>query len=189
MTNGTTTISPGIYPSISVSGNGTVLMQPGTYVIKGGGISVTGSGRLEDDSPGDGQGAFIFNACSDFPLASGSCGGISITGNGDIKLEKDTSGTYAGLSIWQLCENTQTLQAAGSSNHKGGQSGDHSGNFQTSGTIYLPCAQVSASANGELEVANGQIVADTFSVTGNAQLQVKWESDVSGVIHIPAVVE
>ena len=187
--SGTTTIQPGIYPSISVSGNGKVQMAPGTYVIKGGGVSVTGNGRIEDQSDGDGQGVFIFNACGGFPATTGTCGAISMSGNGRIELEKDTGGAWAGMSIWQPCENTQTLTVSGSGDHGGQAEGDQDGEFETSGTIYLPCAAVSVSGNGELEIEDGQLVADTVTVTGNGEIEVEWETSVSNVARIPALVE
>ncbi len=195
VTAGPTTIGPGIYPSISVSGNGKVKMQAGTYVIKGGGISASGNGRVEDDANGDGQGVFIFNACADFPATTGACGAISVSGNGRIELEKETSGAYAGVSIWQPCENTQTLSVTGGGADASGSAGsgdgddDEDGELETSGTIYIPCAAVSVTGHGELEIEDGQLVASTISVVGNAELEIEWDSAVSSVSRIPALVE
>jgi len=183
-TSGTITLNPGIYPSISASGNADVRLRPGTYVIKGGGISVSGNARIEDDTPGD-SGVFIYNACANFPSSGGSCGAVSVSGNGRIKLEKTTTGTYAGISFWQACANTQTMSIVGG----GQQSDDSNGEFETSGTVYLPCAAVSVSGRGELEIDKGQLIALTISATGNSEIEVEWESSSTQPNRSPALVE
>lgn len=185
VTNGTTTLDPGIYPSISVSGNGRIRMRPGTYVIKGGGISVTGNGRIDDETPGDGQGVFVLNACADFPWTAGACGEIKVAGNGNLTLEKATTGAWAGVSIWQPCENTQTLSFTGG--------GGGSGGFTTSGTVYVPCAGVSVSGNDNVNIENGQLIASTITATGgnggNPDFEVEWSIEASSLARIPALVE
>lgn len=183
-TSGTTTLDPGIYPSISASGNADVRLKAGTYVIKGGGISVSGNAKIEDDAPGD-AGVFIYNACSSFPSSGGSCGGASVSGNGRFKLEKTSTGTYAGISFWQPCENTQAMSVVGG----GQQSDDSNGEFETSGTVYLPCAAVSVSGHGELEIEQGQLIALTVSAVGNSEIEVEWESSSSQPNRTPALVE
>ncbi len=187
VTGGDVVIVPGIYQSIQVSGTGKVSMQPGTYIIKGGGIQVTGAGELKDNDFADGQGVFIYNACSDFPAPSGTCGAIMTAGNGRVDLNRSTTGTYAGISIWQPCENTQTLSITGKS------SGTSSHKFETSGTIYLPCAAARAFGGGEFEglirVRDGQLVANTVSLGGKAQIFVDWDSSVGNTSRTPAIVE
>jgi len=184
VSSGTTTLSPGIYPSISASGSANVRLSAGTYVIKGGGLSVSGNAKIEDNAPGD-SGVFIYNACSSFPATGGSCGGVSVSGNGRFKLEKSTTGTYAGISFWQSCDNTQTMSVVG-----GGQQGDDSnGEFETTGTVYLPCAAVSVAGHGELEIEQGQLVALTVSAVGNSEIEVEWESSSSQPNRSPALVE
>lgn len=194
VTNGTVTLDPGVYLGIRVSGNGRVKLRPGTYVIKGGGISVSGNGRVEDETYGDARGVFIYNTCSFYPDPGGTCGGISVSGNGRIELEKETAGTYAGLSIWQPCQNTQTLSVTGAGSgdvELPGSDGDddEDNELETSGTIYLPCAAVEVSGNGELEIENGQLVADTVTVSGNGEIEIDWDSAASTLSRIPALVE
>ena len=46
LTSGSKTISPGIYTSISVSNSASLTMSAGTYIIKGGGFSVSGSANV-----------------------------------------------------------------------------------------------------------------------------------------------
>jgi hypothetical protein len=66
-TSGTHTLCPGIYSQIKVSGNASLTLSagsggsPGTYIIKGGGLTVTGGASLS------GQDVFIYNAGSNYP--------------------------------------------------------------------------------------------------------------------------
>jgi len=185
-TGGTVTLDPGIYPSISASGNAVVRLRPGTYVIAGGGISVSGNGRIQDDTAGNG--VFIYNTCSNYPLTGGTCGAISVSGNGRFDLENSDSGKTAGVSIWQSCDNTQemTIVGSGQRNH---DSNDTNGELETSGSVYLPCASVSVSGVGELEVEGGQLIAQTITVSGNGEIEVEWNQSAQTPNRAPAVVE
>lgn len=184
VTSGTTTLQPGCYPSISASGNGVIQLAAGDYVITGGGISVSGNGRIRDLSTGNG--VFIYNACANFPSPGGACGAISVSGNGRFELEKRSSGTYAGISVWQPCANTQAMSVVG-----GGQQGDDTnGEFETSGSVYLPCAAVNVSGHGEVEIEeSGQLIASTISVVGNGEIEVEWDVGSSTPNRTPALVE
>ena len=73
------TIKPGIYSSISVSGSAALTMNAGTYIIEGGGFSVSGAGSVT------GSGVTIVNAGSDYPSAGGTYGSISLSGSGTYK--------------------------------------------------------------------------------------------------------
>jgi hypothetical protein len=72
-----TTLNPGIYSSILISGNSTVTMNPGTYVVTGS-ISVLGNGSLI------GHGVTIYLPCSSYPTAcaTGQVGAsMTVSGN------------------------------------------------------------------------------------------------------------
>ena len=43
--------------------------------------------------------------------------------------------------------------------------------------------------NGELEIEDGQLIADTLTVTGNGEIEVEWDASVSGASRVPALVE
>lgn len=55
--------------------------------------------------------------------------------------------------------------------------------------MYLPCAAVAVSGNGELEIEDGQLVADTVSVSGNGKIEIEWDQAMARVDRVPAVVE
>jgi hypothetical protein len=155
--SGTQTIYPGIYTSISASSNCNLTMQPGTYIIKGGGISLGGNASLT------GTGVFIYNAGSNFPSTGGSFGGISLSGNGTFNLSPQTSGSYAGLLIFQSRDNPQTLTISGNGAVAGVQ-----------GTIYGQSAPVSVTGNGTLPA---QFVVDSVTVTGNGSMNIQYTSN------------
>jgi hypothetical protein len=60
------TLNPGIYTQISVTNSASVVLNPGTYVIKGGGLTVSGMGTLT------GSGVLIYNAGSNSPTRGGA---------------------------------------------------------------------------------------------------------------------
>src|SRR5262249_25861113 len=73
---GTKTVSPGIFSQISVSGSASLLLEPGIYVIAGGGLTISGGGiSMVAGGPPDpytGTGVLIYNAGSNFPNPGGS---------------------------------------------------------------------------------------------------------------------
>ena len=146
--NSSLTISPGTYSSITVSGNGKLTMNPGVYVIAGGGFSVSGNGAVT------GSGVMIFNTKS----SKGTYGSIVLSGNGAITLTAPTTGTYAGILIFQDRANSKALTFSGSAMQG------------MAGTIYAPAAQLAESGNAQIGTASHpvSIVVDTLSMTGNA---------------------
>ena len=142
------TINPGIYSQITVSGSNTSLtMYPGTYIIEGGGFSVSGGGSVT------GSGLLIDNAGSNYPGSGGKFGPISLSGNGTISLSPATTGPYADMVILQPAANTQALNLSG--NAMAG----------VSGTIYAPSAQLVESGNAQLTLA---LDVDELALSGNA---------------------
>ena len=89
------TIYPGIYSQISVSGNARLILSCGTYIIEGGGLSVSGNASIS------GTNVTIFNSGSKYPITGGAYGSITLSGNGSYALSPPTSGTYAGIVIFQ----------------------------------------------------------------------------------------
>ena len=143
--NSSATIKPGIYSGISVSGNGTLTLDSGLYIIEGGGFSVSGNASVT------GSGVTIFNAGSKYPTTGGTYGSITLTGNGSYNLSPPTTGTYAGIVIFQSRDNTTALTLSGNASGM-------------TGTIYAPVAALTESGNAAL---NASIDVDTLSISGN----------------------
>jgi ELWxxDGT repeat protein len=157
---GSRTISEGIYSQINVSGNGSLTMSPGTYIIEGGGLTVSGDASIT------GQGVLIYNAGSNYADSGGNFGGITLSGNGSFNLSAPASGPFSGILIFQSRQNTRALSVSGN------------GVAGISGIIYAPNALLTISGNGQLQAS---LVVGTLNVSGNAALtQMAAGSDGSG---------
>jgi Ca2+-binding RTX toxin-like protein len=142
---GTHTLNPGIYTQISVTNGASVILNPGTYVIKGGGLTVSGAGSLS------GSGVFVYNAGSSFPNAGGNFGGITISNSGTVSLSPPISGTYANILIFQSRDNNRAISFSGAV--VAGFSGE----------IYAKAALLSLSNSSALKLP---VVVDRLTVTG-----------------------
>ncbi len=168
----TATLAPGVYVNgINISGNATVTFEPGMYIIKGGGIYVSGGTNLI------GSGITIFNTLSNYPTETGTCGPLNFSGGGQLMLTAPTSGAYSGMLMYQdrTCTQMVTLTGNGAIT-------------SPSGTIYAPTANITVTGTGGLTV-NGQIVSDTLSVTGTGGLRVNYSGATTAAPIVPALVE
>jgi hypothetical protein len=160
LTKGSQTICPGLYSQIKVSGNASLTMNPGVYIIEGGGFTVTGNAGVS------GSGVMIYNGGSNYPGSGGSFGGITLSGNGTFNLAAPTTGAYAGVLIFQSRQNTRALSFSG--NAMAGMTG----------TIYAANAVLSLSGNAQL---TNPLVVGSLNLSGNVALtQTAAGSDGTG---------
>jgi hypothetical protein len=160
LTGGSQVINPGIYGQIKVSGGASLTLNPGTYLVEGGGLTVTGNAGIS------GQNVFIYNAGSNYPNSGGNFGGITLSGTGTFNLSAPTSGPYAGILIFQSRQNTRALSFSG--NALAGMTG----------VIYAPNALLSMSGNATLQSA---LDVGMLNLSGNVSLtQIVAGSDGSG---------
>ncbi len=164
--NASQTIKPGIFSSITVSGNATLTMNAGTYVIEGGGLTISGNANVKGMG-----GVLIYNAGTKYPSAGGTFGAINISGNGTMSLSALTTGPDAGFVIFQSRDNTQAMTL--------------SGNEITglTGAVYAPSAALTLSGNATLKVA---LVVNKMTVSGNAIFNNVSLSDPAGIAYSPA---
>jgi hypothetical protein len=153
------TINPGVYcGGIKLTG-GTLTMNPGLYILEGGGLSIAAGTGIS------GSGVTIYNTSgSGNPYKP-----ITINGNTTINLVAPTSGTYEGVLFFTDRSITSTS----------GNTilGNDSSTVQ--GTIYMPTVPLQFTGNASL-VAYTTIVANTLSVTGNATLRDDYSSLADG---------
>jgi hypothetical protein len=201
--NGNVTLDPGTwYGGWRINGSASVTLNPGIYVIAGGGIDDTGG--LLTSATGR---VFIFStdasatwktACIAGTGTAAACQGqITIGGNSSLHLEGLDRTTpcppystapavgcpYGGMLMWQ--------DANGSAAVLGGQRCDitlgGSGSLYLSGTIYAKCGNVTINGNSSASGCDSlasiqncaavQIIADTFDVGGAAILQMPYDPD------------
>ncbi|HVS38582.1 MAG TPA: Ig-like domain repeat protein, partial [Gemmataceae bacterium] len=164
--NNSLTINPGIYSSITVSGNGKLTLNAGVYVVAGGGFSVSGNGVVT------GAGVLIYNAGSNYPNSGGGFGSFTLSGNASVTLSAATTGTYAGLAIFQSRDNAKPMSLTG--------------NNVTSinGSVYAPAAALTLSGNAQLQDA---LIVSTINLSGNTIFNdVTLTAPDGGVAYTPA---
>jgi hypothetical protein len=149
---GNFTLQPGYYPSgISVTGNATVLFNPGTYVIGGTGLRIT-SGNVSG-----------YGVC--FVMESGA---FDIAGGSSFIFTPPGSGTLQDYVFVQPASNTNMLKFAGGST------------TLVTGTIYAPNATVRLVGNSTLEGEGPQwgdlVVADKVELTGTSLIKIGREN-------------
>jgi len=89
-------------------------------------------------------------------------GGISMVGNSNIAVTPMSSGTYAGISFYQDRSNTTSITLKGTSGNS------------TTGVLYFPAASVTI--QGTPDSVASQLICDTLTVQGNAQLNINYNN-------------
>ncbi len=172
---------PGIYTSSFVgTGSCSYVLAPGTYILKGAGVNLSGNSTLctgTSCTPATtAGGVMLFLTSSSYPATGGTCGTFSLQGNSGSSLSGPTSGTYPGMLLWQdaVCTGTLTFGGTGELD-------------VTNGTIYAPTATVQANgSNAQIEVS--QIVAKRIDVA-NGKFEVNFATSLTYQSPLPALVE
>jgi hypothetical protein len=143
------TLQPGVYRGgISLSGDATVMLSPGIYILDGGNFSLSGNASVT------GQGVLIYvtGTCSD---------GLELAGNGTITLTPPTTGPYTGISLWQASGVKSAITLKGN------------GTSTITGLIYAPSAAVTLAGNGGADATFGSAyVVQSLNVSGNGSFLV-----------------
>jgi hypothetical protein len=157
-----TTLRPGVYyGGIDVSGGDTITMEPGIYVMAGGGFKGTGT-------PGFvANGVFIYNTSNPSGLGpDADCDQLDFTGGGDFSFIPMSSGPYENISFWQDVSCTVRMHITGGQN-KG-----------VPGVIYLPGGWLDLSGGGDMGA--GQVIANTIKFSGGGSLTLSAGGFVGG---------
>jgi hypothetical protein len=160
VSSGNTTLHPGVYyGGIEVKSSANVTFLPGTYVLAGGGLKLTGSGTIA------GTGVMFYNTYDpQFNKNAGACGSINLRGSAHFNFTGPTSGAYKDIVFWQdkACTVDFTLE--------GGQGG-------VGGVIYVPGGRVDLSGGGNL--GSIQVISDTVDISGNGDTSVNFYPYIS----------
>jgi hypothetical protein len=147
------TITPGIFNTIEVTGNGTLTFSPGVYVIKKA-FKVSGNATVY------GTGVTLYFACSTYPsgCAAGKAGGVfEFTGNGAMAITPPASGAFAGITIFYDRNNTATGKYSGNTTGFGG-------------AIYMRAARFEMTGNGG--TIRSRVIANAVKLSGNSALTI-----------------
>jgi Ca2+-binding RTX toxin-like protein len=146
------TLQPGVYTQIKASGDARLILEPGIYAIRGGGLQISGNASLT------GTGVLIYNAGSNYPDPGGTFSSISISDTGAVVLTPlglagaGDQPLLAGLILFQAHDNNKAISISGNSSGM-------------EGTIYAPAAMLTLSGNAQ---ANGSLIVNRLNLIGNA---------------------
>jgi hypothetical protein len=164
--NGSLTLPPGTYSGISVIGGSTLTLETGDYFITGP-FSVGGTGGASVQNAG---GVMMYFTCSSGSMvvacaSGGQTGGsLSLSGTGLLDIEPQTTGPYAGLTVFYDRNNNAGMQLSGTPN------------LTVSGTIYAKDAALSLSGTVQPTTINSLIIVNSASINGNGNLTVNYNA-------------
>jgi len=144
---------------ISVSGNSWLNFNAGTYVLAGGGMTITGNSVMT------GTGVTFYNT-----TGTGGYGAIALNGNSTVNFSAPTSGSLAGILFFQ--DRSIPSTAAGST-----ITGNSSSTFN--GAIYFATTAVTYNGNSAV---NGYsiLVSDKVVINGNSTVGNNYSSLTNG---------
>ena len=173
ITNGTVTLSPGVYSGlISVGNLGIARLNAGTYIFRAG-LTTTGTGSLVLAGAG---GVLLYNANASYPAAGGVCGSLSLAGTGTMTLAASKTGSYAGMLVFQH----RTCAGGAAITVRTGTS--------LGGTIYVPAGTLTMTAANNVTIAS-QIVAYELVIAGSSTLTMNFTpASITGT-RVPALVD
>ncbi len=159
----TRTLDPGVYNGgITLTGSSAVTLNPGIYYINGGGINSSGLSSVI------GNGVFIYNTGG---------GAINLSGLGTISLSPMSSGTYAGITVFQDRSSATGATMSGT------------GKMSNTGTFYFPDATLTLSGSSGVNAVGAQIIAKNLTFSGSAGTQVNFDSSVASMSNGFAIVQ
>jgi Flp pilus assembly protein TadG len=175
----TATIQPGTYNSISIGSNSDLTMASGIYYINGPitiGKSSSGSGfnfggKGSVTSAAGGVMLYFTNGST-----MGAVGGGNIP---DVQLTAITTGTYAGILVYQNPNDTAGLSLGG----------DNNSTFN--GTVYAPTATLTFFGNNNVNF-NGPVIASSLQLTGNPTVNLSYSTPgvpIPALLTQPVLVE
>ena len=140
------TLNPGVYCGGISIGNNSYTLNPGTYILVGGGLSTQNA-----NSTITGTGVMFYNTYN----GTYSYAGISISANSNVSIKAPTTGTYAGILFFE-----DRSAPATSDNYGGG------GTATYEGVIYAKNAAITMDGNSSITANYTLIIADTISLIG-----------------------
>jgi hypothetical protein len=153
------TISEGVYcGGIAVSGGATLRLNPGTYVLKGGGLTVAGMSALI----GSGV-TFFVTAGTGYPYAA-----VSLSGNATVQLRAPVSGPLSGILFYQ----DRSIGAGPGSTITGGATS------YFTGALYFPTTPLTYTGGAASDYTI--LVAYRLTITGGATLNNDYSSLTAG---------
>jgi Flp pilus assembly protein TadG len=135
------------YNNLTIGANGDkVNLNPGIYVINGGSLHFESGANNASNTGGSGVVFYLKGNAS-----------LTIDNGANVNLTAPTSGTYAGIVVYQDAADTQPLSIQGGSN------------TSFNGAIYAPNSNVNL-GNGSSNAISADLLAKTLTMTGGGTL-------------------
>ena len=152
---GDLTLAPGTYYGGFLSDCVcTITLQPGVYVMAGGGFTKSGGANFVGDEV-----TIYVTENPTNPTGDGAPKPFNATGSRALDLNPPTSGVYQGITLWQDEAITDDFYMAGS-------------NDLTSGILYVPGATLYISGNSQFGTV--QLIVNGLELAGNAPLNLTY---------------
>ena len=166
--SGTVNLAPGVYyGGWTIQNNVTLVLQPGIYVIAGGGVRLNAGGSITSVQGGLGVPAPVMFFNTDNPVTHTGQGNLDFTATSTLKLRAIASGPYRGILLWNdgMGSNPTALVTLG------GQV-----SLDIAGTVYNPKGLLTMEGgSGVGSTAAIQIIAWQVDVGGNANLDMPYD--------------
>jgi hypothetical protein len=154
--NQTTTLDPGCFGNMTLKG--TVVLNPGTYVLDGGSLSIESQANVQCN------GCTIVLTSRTAATNPSSIGNVTINGGAEIDMSAPDTGTYKGILIYQ---DRRALNGT-SANQQSKINGNADSAFQ--GAFYFPSQQVTFNGTAGMDTDCMQLVARTVVFSGNMDI-------------------
>ena len=149
----TETINPGVYcGGIGVNANAVLTLNPGMYIIDGGGFTVNGGGTVT----GTGV-TLVFTKKNDNNWAT-----VTINGNASVNLTPMTYGPTKGIVVFV----DRAMPAGTAFKFNGGAS------QYFAGAVYVPTGAVTFAGGADTATTCTQVIGDTVTFVGNSNLAI-----------------
>ena len=173
----TTVLNPGIYcGGIEITSNGTAFLNPGLYILRGGGLKMSGGSITGTEVTFINTNARVADGGAD------KFGKIEMGSQSSATLSAMTTGSLANILFYQdpaagkPGDVYQNVIASGS-------------NAVFTGTLYFPTQPIELGASGSTTTVNGAVVASTVSVTSGSKVIVTGTSGPSSPLKRISLVE
>lgn len=148
----------GPFCSVSVNVvNGTLTMEPGTYYIDRGDLTILGSDLSDIGTINALGGVTIVFGDS---TGGGACGGLTVGGKSSLNIEAPTSGNFSGIALYRSSD----CDSSGAITYSGTTDSD------VTGAIYNPSGPIQMTGTGTVGGTCMQAIGDTVKITGTTQM-------------------
>ena len=148
------TLDPGVYCGGINVGNNTYTLNPGNYILVGGGLATQSA-----NSHISGDGVMFYNTFGSTDQGTFSYNQINIAANSTVSLKAPNTGTYAGILFFE-----DRSAPARTDTYGGGSTAVYQG------TIYAKKALVKLFGNSSVDAKYTIIVADAINLVGTTGL-------------------